>query len=93
MASYRARDARGLPGSGHGSVTDSVVILTPEPPYPLRGGGAFRIASLIHYFARFTAVDLIFISDSGQAAELPKGLVRTQTVIPLPPCIPPVTGH
>jgi glycosyltransferase involved in cell wall biosynthesis len=65
-------------------LTESVVVLTPEPPYPLRGGGAFRIASLVHYFARFAAVDLIFISESGEAAELPKGLVRRQTVIQLP---------
>ncbi len=61
-----------------------VVILSPEPPYPLRGGGAFRIASLLHYFARFADVDLIFLSDSGKPAEIPAGLVRRQTVIPLP---------
>ncbi|MCU1325460.1 MAG: glycosyl transferase, group 1 [Bryobacterales bacterium] len=66
-------------------MTNSVVVLTPEPPYPLRGGGAFRVASLLHYFARFADVDLIFLSDSGRPAELPKGLVRQQTVIPLPP--------
>lgn len=62
----------------------SVVMLSPEPPYPLRGGGAFRIASLLHYFARFADVDLIFLSDSGKPAEIPAGLVRRQTVIPLP---------
>ena len=59
-------------------------MLSPEPPYPLRGGGAFRIASLLHYFARFADVDLIFLSDSGKPAEIPAGLVRRQTVIPLP---------
>ncbi len=62
----------------------SVLILTPEPPYPLHGGGAFRIASLIHYFARHAAVDLILFSEKGQAAVLPPGLVRSQKVIALP---------
>src|SRR5579871_3898662 len=62
----------------------SVLILTPEPPYPLHGGGAYRIASLLHYFARFAAVDLVLLSDSGKAAEIPPGLVRRQYVVPLP---------
>ena len=62
----------------------SVVILCPEAPYPLQGGGAFRTASIIHYFARFAAVDLIVFSESGQPAELPPGLVRSQTLIRLP---------
>jgi len=62
----------------------SVLILTPEPPYPLHGGGAFRIASLVHYFARHAAVDLILFSEKGQPAVLPAGLVRSQKVIPLP---------
>ena len=61
-----------------------VLILTPEPPYPLHGGGAFRIASLVHYFARHAAVDLILFSEKGQPAVLPEGLVRSQKVIPLP---------
>jgi glycosyltransferase involved in cell wall biosynthesis len=61
-----------------------VVMLSPEPPYPLYGGGAFRIASLLHYFARFAEVDLILISDTGLPALLPPGLVRSQQVIPLP---------
>jgi polysaccharide biosynthesis protein PslH len=59
-------------------------MLSPEPPYPLQGGGAYRIASLLHYFARFAEVDLILFSDSGAPALLPPGLVRTQQVIPLP---------
>ncbi|HEU5020451.1 MAG TPA: glycosyltransferase, partial [Bryobacteraceae bacterium] len=62
----------------------AVLILTPEPPYPLHGGGAFRIASLIHYFARQAAVDLILFSESGRPAVLPEGLVRSQKVIALP---------
>jgi glycosyltransferase involved in cell wall biosynthesis len=61
-----------------------VLMLTPEPPYPLNGGGAFRTASLLHYFSRFAEVDLILISASGRPALLPAGLVRSQQVIALP---------
>jgi polysaccharide biosynthesis protein PslH len=60
-------------------------MLSPEAPYPLHGGGAYRTASLLHYFARLAPVDLIFISNTGQPALLPAGLVRTQSAIPLPP--------
>ncbi len=62
----------------------NVLMLSPEPPYPLEGGGAYRIASLLNYFARFAEVDLILISDSGMPALLPPGLVRSQQVVPLP---------
>jgi glycosyltransferase involved in cell wall biosynthesis len=60
-----------------------VLMLSPEPPWPLNSGGAFRTASLLHYFARFAEVDLILISESGTPAPLPEGLVRSQKVIPL----------
>jgi polysaccharide biosynthesis protein PslH len=63
----------------------SVLMLSPEPPYPLHGGGAYRTASLVHYFSRFATVDLILISESGKPALLPPGLVRSQKVIALPP--------
>jgi glycosyltransferase involved in cell wall biosynthesis len=59
-------------------------MLSPEPPYPMHGGGAFRIASLIRYFAQFADVDLVLFSESGRPALLPPGLLRSQTVIPLP---------
>lgn len=62
----------------------NVLMLSPEPPYPLQGGGAFRISSLLHFFARIGEVDLILISDSGAPALIPPGLVRDQHVIPLP---------
>jgi polysaccharide biosynthesis protein PslH len=62
----------------------TVLMLSPEPPYPLQGGGAYRIASLLHYFTRFAEVDLILISDSGTPALLPPGLVRRQQIVPLP---------
>lgn len=62
----------------------TALVLSPEPPYPLQGGGPFRIASLLHYFARRAEADLILISDSGKPAVLPEGLVRRQHAIPLP---------
>lgn len=62
----------------------TAVMLSPEPPYPLQGGGAFRIASLLHFFAEIAELDLILISNSGKPALLPANLVRNQHVIPLP---------
>jgi glycosyltransferase involved in cell wall biosynthesis len=62
----------------------NVLMLSPEPPYPLEGGGAYRIASLLHYFARFAEVDLILISDTGAPALMPPGIIRSQQVVPLP---------
>jgi polysaccharide biosynthesis protein PslH len=61
-----------------------VLMLSPEPPYPLDGGGAFRTASLLHYFARFAQVDLILFSANGRPALLPPDLVRSQQIITLP---------
>lgn len=60
-----------------------VLLLTPEAPCPLHGGGAFRIASLLHYFARFAQVDLILVSESFDSAALPPGLVHSCQVVPL----------
>ena len=60
------------------------LMLSPEPPYPLHGGGAYRTASLLHYLAQFSQPDLILISESGQPALLPPGLVKNQAVVPLP---------
>jgi glycosyltransferase involved in cell wall biosynthesis len=67
-----------------GARISSVLFLSPESPYPLQGGGQYRTASLIHYFARFANVDLILFSEEGKPALLPPGLVRRTEVIPLP---------
>ena len=60
------------------------LMLSPEAPYPLHGGGAYRTASLLHYLARISETDLILFSESGSPALLPPGLVRDQQVICLP---------
>ena len=67
---------------------DPALVLAPEAPYPLRGGGALRTASLIQYLARTRPVDLILFRQPGTpdpAAQLPAGLVRRVSVIQLPP--------
>src|SRR5947208_1148720 len=59
-------------------------MLSPEAPYPLIGGGAFRTASLLHFFSRFAEVDLILLSSNSEPADLPASLVRRQVHIRLP---------
>ena len=63
-----------------------MLMLTPEPPYPLNGGGAFRIASLAHYFSQTADLDLgdVFRTQGKRRGFCRRGLVRSQTVIPLP---------
>ncbi|HYW41318.1 MAG TPA: glycosyltransferase [Bryobacteraceae bacterium] len=65
----------------------SALMLAPETPYPMAGGGALRTASLLHYLARTRAVDLIVFRQPGApdpAAQLPAGLVRRVFVLDLP---------
>jgi glycosyltransferase involved in cell wall biosynthesis len=59
------------------------LVLSPEAPYPLDGGGALRTASLLHYFAHQYDVDLIAFQHPGQtiAERIPPGLLQNvQTV-------------
>ena len=63
------------------------MLLAPEAPYPLAGGGSLRTASLVEYLGRHYALDLIVFRQPGAAEPaslLPAGLVRQMTVIPLP---------
>jgi polysaccharide biosynthesis protein PslH len=63
------------------------VLVAPEAPYPLAGGGTLRSASLVHYLARRYDLDLIVFRERGEpdpAQPLPPGLVRRVTVIDLP---------
>jgi len=66
----------------------TALVLSPEAPYPLSGGGALRSASLIHGLARTHTVDLIVFREPGAPdplVALPAGLVRRAHVIPLRP--------
>jgi glycosyltransferase involved in cell wall biosynthesis len=65
----------------------SALMFAPEAPYPMRGGGALRTASLLHYLAQAHDVDLIVFRQPGGAhpsAAVPPGLVRRLIVIDLP---------
>src|ERR1700735_871491 len=65
----------------------SALLVAPETPYPLAGGGALRTASLLHYLAQAHDVDLIVFRQPGgadPAQSIPAGLVRCVTVIDLP---------
>ncbi|MBZ5620159.1 MAG: glycosyltransferase [Acidobacteriia bacterium] len=65
----------------------SALLLAPETPYPLAGGGALRTASLLHHLSRTYQVDLIVFRQPGAAdpaPQLPAGLVRHVWVIRLP---------
>jgi glycosyltransferase involved in cell wall biosynthesis len=62
-------------------------MLAPEAPYPMRGGGALRTASLLHYLAQSHDVDLIVFRQPSAAPPseaLPAGLLRKLTTIDLP---------
>jgi polysaccharide biosynthesis protein PslH len=64
----------------------AALLLSPEPPYPVSGGGGLRTASLLHYLAREYAVDLIVFRQPGApdpAAAIPKSLVRRTYVLEL----------
>jgi polysaccharide biosynthesis protein PslH len=65
----------------------SALVLAPEAPYPLAGGGALRTASLLHYLALTHSVDLLVFREPGApdpAGFLPPGLVRRILVLDLP---------
>src|SRR5450432_429378 len=65
----------------------AALVLSPETPYPLHGGGALRTASVLHYLARDRDVDLIVFRhrpEQDPIATLPPGLVRRVCVIDLP---------
>ena len=65
----------------------SAVVISPESPYPMHGGGAIRTASLLHYLAARYHLDLVLFrqaGDSDPALSLPPGLVRNAWTVTLP---------
>lgn len=66
--------------------TPRALMLAPEVPYPLAGGGALRTASLLAYLAGRYRVDLIVFREPGApdpASLLPPNLVRRLFVLDL----------
>ena len=65
----------------------TALMLSPEAPFPLTGGGALRTASLLHYLGPRYDVDLIVFRQPGAPdprQAMPDGLIRSLTVIDLP---------
>jgi glycosyltransferase involved in cell wall biosynthesis len=65
----------------------AALLLAPEAPYPIAGGGALRTASLLHHLAARYDVDLIVFRQPGApdpARDLPPCLVRSVFPIELP---------
>lgn len=63
------------------------VMVCPEAPFPVRGGGPLRTASLVHYLAQRYALDVIVFREPGAAdprAAFPEGLARRIAVVDLP---------
>jgi len=63
------------------------LLLAPEAPYPLSGGGSLRTASLVEHLGRHYALDLIVFRQPGAvdpASFLPPGLVRRVMQVVLP---------
>jgi polysaccharide biosynthesis protein PslH len=66
----------------------SALLLAPEAPFPVRGGGAIRTASLLHYLAQRYDTDLVVFRQPGAphpSGAMPEGLVRHLFAIDLPP--------
>ncbi len=73
--------------SGPSVEASGALILSPEAPYPLAGGGAMRTSALLHYLAERFAADLVVFAQDGApdpAEALPPGLVREAKTIRLP---------
>ena len=63
------------------------LIVCPEPPYPLHGGGAFRTAAILNYLARRYRLDAVFFRQEDwpdPAASVPRGLIDESVTIDLP---------
>lgn len=77
-----------MPKPGDDSINNKrALMLAPEAPYPVIGGGPARTASILEYLGRHYETDLVLFREPGApdpAAAVPKSLVRRTWVIPLP---------
>lgn len=65
----------------------SALVLSPETPYPLAGGGALRTASILEYLGPRYALDVVVFREWGAPdprPAFPSGLARAVHVIELP---------
>jgi glycosyltransferase involved in cell wall biosynthesis len=65
----------------------TALLMTPEAPYPMMGGGPMRTASVLEYLAQKYTVDVIVFREPGAPdprTAFPADLVRNVTVIDLP---------
>ena len=63
------------------------VVISPEAPYPMWGGGALRTASILNYLAGRYSVDLVLFREGrgwDPSAALPGGLAGRTLVVDLP---------
>jgi glycosyltransferase involved in cell wall biosynthesis len=60
------------------------LLVAPEAPYPLVGGGALRAASMLEYLAQSHIVDAIVFHTPGSPVAFPPGLVDRLDTIELP---------
>ena len=63
------------------------LVVSPEAPYPLAGGGAMRTASILEYLARRYTLDIILFREPGAPdprSSFPAGMARNVHTIDLP---------
>lgn len=73
--------------AGVSANSHNALILAPEAPYPVVGGGPLRTASLIMYFAARYTLDVIVFREPGRPdprQAFPTGIARDIFVIDLP---------
>src|SRR5215211_3960866 len=73
--------------SGDSHTKNAALVLAPEAPYPLAGGGPQRTASLLQYLANRYELDVIVFREPGgpdPAPAFPSGIARSVQTIELP---------
>ena len=67
------------------SARPTALLLAPEAPYPVAGGGALRTASLLEYLARRYDTDaIVFRQPDAPDPAFPRNLIRRLLVLDLP---------